>query len=104
MNRVGFWLTLSGDYSAADRDLHTALDMRRRLLDKSHPDIAASLAHLAILQVATGKFAEAARTAHESKEIYTAALSPTHWTTAVAAGAEGTTVRVRDRLLRFARR
>jgi tetratricopeptide (TPR) repeat protein len=89
MNRVGFWLTLSGDYSAADRDLRAALDMRRRLLDKAHPDIAASLTHLAILEVATGKFAEGARTAHEAKEIYSAALSPSHWTTAVAAGAEG---------------
>ena len=89
MNRVGFWLTLSGDYTAAERDLRTALDMRRRLLDKSHPDIAASLTHLAILQIATGKFAEGARTAHEAKAIYSAALSPTHWTTAVAAGAEG---------------
>jgi len=89
MNRVGFWLTLAGDYAAADRDLRTALEMRRRLLDKSHPDIAASLAHLAILQIATRKFAEGARTAHEAKEIYSAALSPSHWTTAVAAGAEG---------------
>jgi tetratricopeptide (TPR) repeat protein len=89
MNRVGFWLTLAGDYSAADRDLRAALDMRRRLLDKSHPDIAASLTHLAILEVATGKFAEGARTAHEAKEIYSAAFSPSHWTTAVAAGAEG---------------
>ena len=52
MNREGFWLTLAGNYAAADRELHTALDMRRRLLDKTHPDIAASLAHLAILQVA----------------------------------------------------
>jgi tetratricopeptide (TPR) repeat protein len=89
MNRVGFWLTLAGDYSAADRDLRTALDMRRRLLDKSHPDIAASLTHLAILEVATGQCAEGARTAHEAKEIYSAALSPSHWATAVAAGAEG---------------
>jgi tetratricopeptide (TPR) repeat protein len=89
MNREGFWLTLAGNYAAADRDLRAALDMRRRLLDKSHPDIAASLAHLAILEVATGKFADAARDAHQAKEIYATALSPTHWTTAVAAGAEG---------------
>lgn len=89
MNRVGFWLTLAGDYSAADRDLRRALDMRRRLLDKSHPDIAASLTHLAILEVATGKFAEGALTAHEARKIYSAAVSPSHWTTAVAAGAEG---------------
>ncbi len=89
MNREGFWLTLADNYAAADRDLRTALAMRRRLLDKSHPDIAASLAHLAILEVATGKFADAARDAHEAKVIYAAALSPTHWTTAVAAGAEG---------------
>ena len=89
MNREGFWLTLAGDYATADRDLRTALDMRRRLLDKSHPDIAASLAHLAILEVATGKFAEGANTAHEAKAIYSAALSPSHWTTAVAGGAEG---------------
>jgi tetratricopeptide (TPR) repeat protein len=89
MNREGFWLTLAGDYGAAERELRTALEMRRRLLDKSHPDIAASLTHLAILEVATRKYAPAARDAHDAKEIYAAALSPTHWTTAVAAGAEG---------------
>lgn len=43
----------------------------------------------AILEVATGKYADAARDARQAKEIYAAALSPTHWTTAVAAGAEG---------------
>jgi tetratricopeptide (TPR) repeat protein len=89
LNREGFWLTLAGNYGAAERDLRTALDMRRRLLDKSHPDIAASLTHLAILEVATGKFTAAAHDAHDAKDIYSAALSPTHWTTAVAAGAEG---------------
>ena len=89
MNRVGFWLTLAGDYAAAEHDLRTALAMRQRLVGSSHPDVAASLAHLAILQVATGSFTEAERTGREAKEIYASALSPIHWTTAVAASAEG---------------
>jgi hypothetical protein len=89
MNRLGFWQTLNGDYTAAEGEIRTALEMRRRLFNAKHPDIASSLMHLAILQVATGKFADAQRDAREAKEIYTAAWSPTHWTTAVATSAEG---------------
>jgi Flp pilus assembly protein TadD len=89
MNRIGFWLTLNGDYAGAERAVQTALAMRRRLFDAKHPDIASSLMHLAILQVAMGHFAEAEQTAREAKEIFTAAISPTHWTTGVAVSAEG---------------
>ncbi|MGC1386641.1 MAG: toll/interleukin-1 receptor domain-containing protein [Steroidobacteraceae bacterium] len=89
MNMVGYWLTLAGDYGAADRAVQTALAMRRRLFDAKHPDIASSLLQLAMLEVATGKFAEAERDAREAREIYTAALSPTHLTTALAASVEG---------------
>jgi tetratricopeptide (TPR) repeat protein len=89
MNRLGFWRTLNGDYAAAEGEIQTALAMRRRLFTGKHPDIASSLMHLAILQVATGRFTDARRDAREAREIYTAAWSPTHWTTAVAGSAEG---------------
>ncbi len=89
MNRIGFWLTLKGDYAGAERAVQTALLMRRHLFDAKHPDIASSLMHLAILEVAMGNFAEAEGNAREAKEIFTAAISPTHWTTGVAASAEG---------------
>ncbi len=89
MNLVGYWLMLDGDYGAADRAVQTALAMRRRLFDAKHPDIASSLLQLAMLEVATGKFAEAERDARQAREIYTAALSPTHFTAALAASVEG---------------
>ena len=89
MNRIGFWLTLNGDYAGAERAVQTALVMRRRLFDGKHPDIASSLMHLAILEVARGNFAAAERAAQEAKDIFTAAISPTHWTTGVAASVEG---------------
>jgi serine/threonine-protein kinase len=89
MNLVGYWLMLKGDYGAAGRAVQTALAMRRRLFDAKHPDIASSLLQLAMLEVATGKFAEAKRSAREAREIYTAALSPTHFTAALAACVEG---------------
>ncbi|HTC43567.1 MAG TPA: toll/interleukin-1 receptor domain-containing protein [Steroidobacteraceae bacterium] len=89
MNRLGFWQILNGEYAAAEGEIQTALAMRRRLFNAKHPDIASSLMHLAILEVATGKFAEAQRDALQAREIYAAAWSPTHWTTAVATSAEG---------------
>jgi hypothetical protein len=63
--------------------------MRRRLFDTKHPDIASSLLQLAMLEVATGKFAEADRDARAAREIYTDAFSPTHFTAALAACVEG---------------
>ncbi len=89
VNRIGYWLTEAGDYVEADSDLREALAMRRRLLGEKHPDVASSLTHLAILQVATGKYSDALASARDARQIYTAALSASHWKTAIAESAEG---------------
>ena len=84
MNRLGYWLTETGEYAAADRHLEEALAMRRRLFENSNPEIASSLIHVAILQVATRKYADALASAHAAGEIFTEALSATNWKTALA--------------------
>jgi tetratricopeptide (TPR) repeat protein len=88
-NRIGFWLTLDGQYLEAERELQEALAMRRRLLGDKHPDVAASLDHVAILQVARGQYAAALASARDAIEIDTAALSATHWKTAIGESAAG---------------
>jgi tetratricopeptide (TPR) repeat protein len=89
MNRIGFWLTEAGEYAEADKELQGALAMRRRLMGDAHPDVASSLMHLAILQVAQRKYEEALVSSRRAVEILSAALSPTHWRTAVSESAEG---------------
>ena len=89
LNTLGFWLALAGRYSDAERDVHEALDMRRRLLGDQHPDVASSLVTLAHLEVAERKYSDAAAAARSAAQIYTAALSATHWRTAFAESAEG---------------
>jgi tetratricopeptide (TPR) repeat protein len=89
LNQIGFWLTMSGDYGEADRDIHEALAMRRRLLGERHPSIASSQVVLATLQVAQHHYPEALESAGSSIDIYTAALSATHWRTAAAMSAQG---------------
>jgi hypothetical protein len=63
--------------------------MRRRLLGEKHPDVASSLVTLAHLDVAERKYADAVDAARSAAQIYTAALSATHWRTAFAESAEG---------------
>ena len=96
-NRIGFWLTQDGEYAEADRDLQDALAMRRRLFGDQHPDVAGSLDHLAILQVARGQNTEALVSARSAVEIFSAALSATHWKTAVGECAEGAALTGLDR-------
>jgi tetratricopeptide (TPR) repeat protein len=88
-NQLGFFLTEAGQYAEAERLVRDSLGMRRRLLGNLHPDVASSLTSLAILQVATRKYADALDSAREAVKIYTAALSATHWRTAIPASAEG---------------
>jgi tetratricopeptide (TPR) repeat protein len=88
-NRIGFWLTLAGDYAAADRHIQEGLAMRRRLFGDTNPNVASSLENLAILQVATHQYSDALTSARSAVEIYTAALSASHWKTAIAESAEG---------------
>jgi tetratricopeptide (TPR) repeat protein len=88
-NRIGFWLTEAGQYPEAERDLEDALAMRRRLFGEQHPDVAGSLDHLAILQLARGENPEALASARDAVAIFSSALSPTHWKTAVGECAEG---------------
>jgi tetratricopeptide (TPR) repeat protein len=88
-NRIGFWLTQDRQYAEADRELQEALAMRRRLLGDKHPDVAASLAHVAILKVARGQYAAALAAARTAVDIYTTALSATHWKTAIGESAAG---------------
>jgi tetratricopeptide (TPR) repeat protein len=89
MNRIGLWLTIAGEYTEAERYLQGGLAMRRRLFGDSHPDVASSLENLAILQVAIHRYTDALASAHSAAEIYTAALSASHWKTAIAESAEG---------------
>ena len=63
--------------------------MRRRLFNAQHPDVASSLIALAILRVDEKKYDAALESARGAKAIYTAALSPDHWRTALAECAEG---------------
>jgi tetratricopeptide (TPR) repeat protein len=89
LNRIGFWLILDEKYAEADLDLHAALAMRQRLLSATHPDVGASMVHLAILQVAQHQYEQALISARDSVQIFSAGLSPTHWKTAVGESAEG---------------
>ena len=63
--------------------------MRRRLFGDGQPDIASSLAALAILRDAEGKYTEALELSENARGIYTTALSADHWRTAIAESAEG---------------
>jgi tetratricopeptide (TPR) repeat protein len=89
LNTMGFWLTMAGNHDEADRYLEEGLAMRRRLFDEHHPDVASSLMMLAILRVSEQKYPEALQLAQNAKSIYTVALSPDHWRTAIAESAEG---------------
>ncbi|MCI4430778.1 MAG: toll/interleukin-1 receptor domain-containing protein [Burkholderiales bacterium] len=88
-NQLGFFLTEANQYAEAERQVRDSLGMRRRLLGNAHPDVASSLTSLAILQVATHKYADALDSACEAVKIYSAALSATHWRTAIPASAQG---------------
>ena len=88
-NQLGFFLTEAGQYAEAERYVRDSLGMRRRLLGNAHPDVASSLTSLAILQVATHKYADALDSSREAVKIYSAALSATHWRTAIPASAQG---------------
>lgn len=88
-NRIGFWLTLAGDYAGAERYIQQGLAMRHRLFGDGNPNVASSLENLAILQVATGQYSEALASSRSAADIYTAALSASHWKTAIAESAEG---------------
>src|SRR5262249_21843898 len=89
MNRLGYWLTETADYEGADRNLSEALAMRRRLFGESHPEIASSLVHVAILQVATLHYADAAHSAQVAQDIFTKSGSATSWKTALAESVNG---------------
>jgi tetratricopeptide (TPR) repeat protein len=89
LNTLGFWSTMAGDTAEADRFLQEGLAMRRRLFDEHHPDVGSSLMMLAILRVSEQKYSEALQLAQNAKGIYTAALSPDHWRTAIAESAAG---------------
>jgi tetratricopeptide (TPR) repeat protein len=89
LNGIGFWLTLAGQYDEADRDIQDALAMRRRLFGDHNPNVASSQIALAILQVARHRYSDALAEAGSSAGIYSDALSPTHWRTAVAESTQG---------------
>ena len=89
MTLLGYYLIGKGDYSSAETYLQEGLAMRRRLFGNSHPEVAASLFYVAILQVATHKYADALAAAQASADIYTAELSASHWKTAMAQAVSG---------------
>jgi tetratricopeptide (TPR) repeat protein len=88
-SRLGLWLTLSEDFDEAQRDLDLSLAMRQRLFGNAHPDVATSLVHLAVLDIARGRFAQAEERSKRAREIYAAAYSPGDWETALAECVEG---------------
>src|ERR1700742_713685 len=89
LNGIGSWLTIGGEDLQADAYLQEGLAMRRRLYNGQHPDVASSLIALAILRVDQKNYTEALESARGAKAIYTAAMSPEHWRTALAECAEG---------------
>jgi tetratricopeptide (TPR) repeat protein len=89
LNVIGSWLTIAGNYQEAEGYLQEGLAMRRRLFDPKHPEVASSLIALAILQVDEKSFPAAMESARGAKAIYTTALSPDHWRTALAECVEG---------------
>jgi len=89
LNVIGSWLTIGGEDTEADVYLEEGLAMRHRLLNAQHPDVASSLIALAILRVDQKNYPKALEFARTAKAIYTAALSPDHWRTALAECAEG---------------
>jgi len=54
-----------------------------------HPEIASSLIHVGILQVATHQYSEAAASARKAEQIFTKATSTTNWKTALAQSVHG---------------
>jgi tetratricopeptide (TPR) repeat protein len=89
LNLIGFWLTMAGEYGEADRDIQEALAIRRRLLGDRNPAVASSQVALATLRLAQHRYAEALESARSANDIYSTALSPTHWRTAVSMSAQG---------------
>ncbi len=62
--------------------------MRKRLFGAGNPEIASSLIHVAILQVALHHYDEALVSARGAVKIFAPALSATHWKTALAESAQ----------------
>jgi tetratricopeptide (TPR) repeat protein len=89
LNTMGYWLIDLGNFADADQALTQALDMRRRLLGDNHPDVAGTMSHLAMLRVATQRYAEAADLAQTASGVLATGLSPVHWRTAVAQNVNG---------------
>lgn len=63
--------------------------MRRRIFGQSHPEIASSLLHVGILQIATHKYKDALASSRTAADIYAAALSASNWKTALAESING---------------
>jgi Flp pilus assembly protein TadD len=82
-------LTESGDYVSAETALQDALSMRRRLYGQAHPEIASSLVHVAILQVARHQYDQALLSARAARDMYASAFSPTNWKAALAESISG---------------
>jgi tetratricopeptide (TPR) repeat protein len=89
MNALGYFLVESGDYPTAETYLQEGLQMRRRLFGNAHPEVASSLQAVAILQVATHKYPDALASARAAVDIFTNALSASHWRTAFAESVSG---------------
>jgi tetratricopeptide (TPR) repeat protein len=89
LNTMGSWLSMGGEHAEAESYLGEGLAMRRRLFNAQHPDVASSLIALAILRIDEKNYDAALQSAREAKAIYSAALSPDHWRTALAECAEG---------------
>jgi tetratricopeptide (TPR) repeat protein len=89
LNGIGFWLTMAGQYPEADRDIEDALAMRRRLFGDTNPNVASSQIALAILDVEQRRYQDALAAARSATDIYSVALSATHWRTAVAQSTQG---------------
>jgi tetratricopeptide (TPR) repeat protein len=89
LTSLGESLTRQGHYAEAEPMLRESLEMRRRLEGDEHPAVAASLTALAQLMVATGVYEDGHLLAQQARQIFSTALSESHWRTGVASSVEG---------------
>ena len=78
LNVIGATYLSGGDYARAEPLLKRGLDIRERILGRSHPHVAVSLNNLSMLHSAQGRYAEAEPLLKRAVEIWERSLGPWH--------------------------
>jgi tetratricopeptide (TPR) repeat protein len=86
LTNLGGWSSDVRDLDAAVPLLEEGLAMQARLLGAGHPDNAYSMAPLAQVYVAVGRYEKARELAAEAQRLFAEALPQDHWRTAWATG------------------